>query len=227
MLYVAALVAGCLMLAAAQAPVPADTLERKQEMAAADEASIKALEQGHKFAAAADYLKLALVLGLGILIGRMSAISHRELTEVKATLTQNVNYSGALLHYQQTISPRNRVPLLIIPDNVPTGASAFAAWVRKHKPDVILSFDTYVPEWLAQLGRRIPDDIGLVVHDWTESMVGFAGVHHRRAHVAAAAVDLVATQLMHNEQGIPEVPRQILIPPAWIEGPSIRPPPPT
>jgi len=79
-----------LTLAAAQAPdaMPAYTLERKQEMAAADEASLKALEQGHKFAAAADYLKLALVLGLGILIGRMSAVSHRELTEVKATLTR-------------------------------------------------------------------------------------------------------------------------------------------
>ncbi len=131
-------------------------------------------------------------------------------------------YSGALLHHQQKIPPRQRVPLLVIPDNVATGASAFATWLRRHQPDVIISFDTYVPEWLAKLGRRIPDDVGLVVHDWTERMTGFAGIHHRRAHVAAAAVDLVATQLMHNEHGIPEVPRQILIPPAWIDGPSIR-----
>jgi len=131
-------------------------------------------------------------------------------------------YSGALLHYQQQVPPRQRVPLLVIPDNVPSGANAFAAWFRRHQPDVIISFDTYVPEWLAKLGRRIPNDVGLVVHDWTERMSAFAGIHHRRAHVAAAAVDLVATQLMHNEHGIPEVPRKILIPPAWIEGPSIR-----
>jgi LacI family transcriptional regulator len=32
----------------------------------------------------------------------------------------------------------------------------------------------------------------------------------------------VATQLLHHERGVPEVPRQILIPPAWVEGPSIR-----
>ena len=131
-------------------------------------------------------------------------------------------YSGALLHYQQTIPPRQRVPLLVIPDNVPSGASAFARWVRKHRPDVIISFDTYVPEWLSGLGLRIPEDVGLVIHDWTDRMTNFAGIHHRRAHVAAAAVDLVATQLMHHEHGIPEVPRQILIPPAWIDGPSIR-----
>lgn len=133
-------------------------------------------------------------------------------------------YSGALLHYQQRIAPRERVPLLLVPDHPAQGGRAFAAWFRRHRPDVILSFDTYVPEWLAQLGRRIPDEVGLVVHDWTERMTGFAGIHHRRPHVAAAAVDLVATQLMHHEHGVPEVPRQILIPPAWIEGPSIRPP---
>jgi LacI family transcriptional regulator len=88
---------------------------------------------------------------------------------------------------------------------------------------VLISLDAYVPDWLTRrLKLAIPADIGLVVHDWTERMNDFAGIHHRRAQVAAAAVDLVATQLMHNEHGVPEVPRQVLIPPLWIEGPSIR-----
>ena len=54
----------------------------------ASEVSTKAIEQGDKFAAAADYLKLALVLGLGLLIGRMSAVSHRELTELKSSVAR-------------------------------------------------------------------------------------------------------------------------------------------
>jgi LacI family transcriptional regulator len=53
-------------------------------------------------------------------------------------------------------------------------------------------------------------------------MQGLAGIHQRRDHVAAAAVDLVATQLLQHERGVPEAPRQILIPPAWVEGSSIR-----
>jgi hypothetical protein len=101
--------------------------------------------------------------------------------------------------------------------------NAFKTWIKANSPDALISFDPHVPEWLAKLGLRIPDDIGLVVHDWTSRMVGFAGIHQKRNHVAAAAVDLVATQLRHNERGIPEVPRQILIPPAWIGGASIRP----
>jgi LacI family transcriptional regulator len=133
-------------------------------------------------------------------------------------------YSGAMLHYQQQLPPRQRVPPLFFPDNPAQGANVFVAWMRKYKPDALISLDAYVPEWLTRrLKFDIPADIGLVVHDWTERMTGFAGIHHRRPHVAAAAVDLVATQLMHNEHGVPEVPRQILIPPAWIDGPSIRP----
>ena len=62
--------------------------ERWQEMVESAESSTKAFEQSAKFAAAADYLKLALALGLGMLIGRMGAISHRELTELKAAIAR-------------------------------------------------------------------------------------------------------------------------------------------
>ena len=133
-------------------------------------------------------------------------------------------YSGAMLQVQQDIPRRQRVPLLLFPHNdLSRGADVFRAWMKAHRPDALISFDTHVPNWLRQLGLRIPKDIGLVVHDWAESMPDFAGIFQRRDHIAVAAVDLVATQLLHHERGVPEVPRQILIPPAWVEGPSIRP----
>jgi LacI family transcriptional regulator len=53
-------------------------------------------------------------------------------------------------------------------------------------------------------------------------MPGLAGIYQQRDHLAAAAVDLVVTQLSQNERGVPAVPRQIMIPPRWIEGPSVR-----
>ena len=133
-------------------------------------------------------------------------------------------YTAAMLHFQKNLPRAQRVPLLLFPhNNLERCGSAFRAWMKAQRPDALISFDTHVPDWLKKLGLRVPEDIGLVVHDWTEPMQGFAGIHQRRDHVAAAAVDLVATQLLHNERGVPEVPRQILIPPAWIEGGSIRP----
>jgi len=136
----------------------------------------------------------------------------------------NHTYSGAMLKFQQTLSARLRVPILLFPDNtLARGASIFCAWFREHRPDVVITFDAHVPDWLTRrLGRRIPEDVGLVVHDLGEGMTGFAGIYHRRPHIATAAVDMVATQLMQNEFGVPEVPRHILILPAWVPGPTVQ-----
>lgn len=132
-------------------------------------------------------------------------------------------YAGAMLHFQQTQPRSHRVPPLLFPSNdLARGVDAFSRWMKAHRPDALISFDTHVPGWLKQLGLRIPKDIGLVIHDWTQRMTTYAGIHHRRDHVAAAAVDLVATQLLHHERGVPEVARQILIPPVWMDGPSVR-----
>lgn len=134
-------------------------------------------------------------------------------------------YTGGMFHFQQEIPARQRVPTLLFPHNDLTRSfSMFSQWMKKHRPDALISFDTYLPAWLKRLGLRTPEDVGFVVHDWTPHMPEHAGLHHRRDHIAAAAVDLVVTQLSRNERGVPAVPRQIMIPPQWVEGPSVRQP---
>ncbi len=132
-------------------------------------------------------------------------------------------YSGGLFHWQQELPEADRVPLLLFPSNdISRGFDAFAGWLRQHEPDAVITFDTHVPGWLRRLGLRYPEDIGFVAHDWTPKMTSLAGIYQRRNHLAAAAVDLIATQLSQNEHGVPEVPRQIMIPPRWVDGPSVR-----
>jgi LacI family transcriptional regulator len=52
-------------------------------------------------------------------------------------------------------------------------------------------------------------------------MSGIAGIDQRRSQVAAAAVDLLAVQMSRFERGVPAVPRQVLIPSAWVDGDSV------
>lgn len=134
------------------------------------------------------------------------------------------SYSGSMLNYQRQIPPKNRVPLLLLPNNnIAHDEKDFLLWFKRYKPDVLISFDNYVPDWLEhKLGLRIPEDVGLVVHDLLERHVEYAGISHNRPEVAAAAVDLLATMLMQNEKGVPQVPRHMLVPPVWVDGPSIR-----
>jgi LacI family transcriptional regulator len=133
-------------------------------------------------------------------------------------------YSGGFFHWQQSLPPESRVPLLLFPENdIRHGFGVFAKWIREQRPDAVISFDTYVPGWLQKLGLKFPRDIGFVVHDWTPEMAGLAGIFQQRDHLAAAAVDLVVTQISQHERGIPAVPRQIMISPKWVEAESVRP----
>lgn len=107
-------------------------------------------------------------------------------------------------------------------DDISRGYGAFAKWMREHRPDALITFDTHIPAWLDRLGLCVPKDIGFVARAWTPRMKTYAGIYQRRDHLAAAAVDLIVTQLSQHEHGVPDVPRQIMIPPQWVDGSSVR-----
>ncbi len=165
-------------------------------------------------------------------LGILAAVEHltaRGYRRIGVAVTQWIvnrsqfGYSGGLFHFQQSLPPEDRVPLLLLPHNtISRGFDAFARWMHEHRPDALITFDTHVPGWLKRLGLRVPEDIGFVVHDWTPRMTDYAGINQRRDHLAAAAVDLVVTQLSQNERGVPDVQRQIMIPAQWVDGPSVR-----
>jgi len=164
--------------------------------------------------------------GIQMAAARLRARGYRR---IGVAITQWIDdrsengYSGGWFHFQQSLPRAERVPMLLLPHNdISRSFGAFSTWMAAQRPDALISFDAHVPDWLKRLGLRIPDDIAFVVHDWTTKMRDYAGIFQRRDHLAAAAVDLVATQLLHHERGVPEVPRQILIPPLWVEGPSVR-----
>ncbi len=168
-----------------------------------------------------------MTLGIQMAAAELTARGYRRVgvavTEWIVNRSQ-FGYSGGLFHWQQDLPTAERVPLLLFPSNdISRGFEPFANWLRQHEPDAVITFDTHVPGWLRRLGRRFPEDIGFVAHDWTPRMKGFAGIHQRRDHLAAAAVDLVVTQLSQNERGVPDVARQIMIPPCWVDGSSVRP----
>ncbi len=168
-----------------------------------------------------------MTLGIQTAAEKLAARGYRSIgvavTEWIVTRSQ-FGYSGGLFHWQQSLPPESRVPLLLFPNNdISRGYGVFAKWMREHRPDALITFDTHVPAWLDRLNLRVPKDIGFVVHDWTPKMKTYAGIYQRRDHLAAAAVDLIVTQLSQHEHGVPDVPRQIMIPPQWVDGPSVRP----
>jgi LacI family transcriptional regulator len=129
-------------------------------------------------------------------------------------------FTGGLFSLHQDLEPEDRVPFLELPHEVEQGRDFFCSWVARHAPDVVISMDTHAPVWIKGMGLRMPKDIAFVSHDWVQSMSGIAGIDQRRPHVASAAVDLLAVQMSRFERGVPAVPRQVLIPSAWVDGDS-------
>jgi LacI family transcriptional regulator len=130
-------------------------------------------------------------------------------------------FTGGLFSLHQDIKEKDRVPFLELPHELEQGQEVFCSWVRRHSPDVVISMDTHAPGWIKGMGLRMPKDIAFVSYDWASSMSGIAGIDQRRSYVAAAAVDLLAVQMSRFERGAPAVPRQVLIPSAWVDGDSV------
>jgi LacI family transcriptional regulator len=97
----------------------------------------------------------------------------------------------------------------------------FADWLRRTRPDVVVSPDILVYRWLVELGWRIPEEIGFV---WLEAVPeeGITGVCQHFENVGIASVDLLHLELIRSAYGIPSVRQTISIDGIWFEGRTLR-----
>lgn len=133
-----------------------------------------------------------------------------------------VDYSWRERHllWQQRLSPRQRIPLFVgRPGDTPL--AKFKAWLQRWKPDVVIGLVGHEKEWLDQLGLLQPGEIGLACLN-RPPQSSLSGVEENLETVGAAAMDAVANRILHNEYGLPEHPRLVLIEGTWKEGESLK-----
>lgn len=93
------------------------------------------------------------------------------------------------------------------------------AWFHQHRPEVVLSINTEVRDWLQEAGLRVPDDVGFASLNLPAEEVGrISGILNNYEQVAASAVDLIEEALHRNERGLPASPKLILMNGAWVPG---------
>jgi LacI family transcriptional regulator len=128
-------------------------------------------------------------------------------------------HRSALLGCQAEWPRRDHVPTLIAETWT---AAPFLAWVRQHRPDVVITSEDDPAQWLKTAGIRVPEDVGLIRPHVNNRALGMGGFIFEDAEFGAAAVDLVVEQLNHNERGIPNAVKRVLLPGRWFEGRSLR-----
>lgn len=95
-------------------------------------------------------------------------------------------------------------------------------WIRRSKPDGLVSISPGILLVIRELGFNAPRDFALAVCSWSSSRPEVAGVDQNSGTVGAAGVDLVVEQLHYNERGVPKQPKTVLIEGRWRAGRTMR-----
>ena len=101
------------------------------------------------------------------------------------------------------------------------GSRLLQQWLKKHKPDAVLTSVGSVPEMLRHLGYRIPKD--MAVAGTSIDVPLDAGIDQHSEAIGRMAVEMLVSQVNLNERGEPPNPARILIESRWRDGSSLPP----
>jgi LacI family transcriptional regulator len=129
------------------------------------------------------------------------------------------NWLAAYLIEQTRLQPKNQLPPLVLEE---WNAKTFLSWVKRFRPDVIV---TRLPEVLLSLrraGLNVPDDIGVAFHTLDEKSRSLSGMKKNSLQIGVMAVDLLIDMLHRNERGVPLHPYLLMVEGTWVEGNTLR-----
>jgi len=94
-----------------------------------------------------------------------------------------------------------------------------AQWLKRHRPDALLTFYQGIPALLNQLGYRIPQDIA--VAGTSVDVPVDAGIDQHSEAIGRIAVETLVAQINLNERGEPSDPYRVLVESRWRDGASL------
>ena len=130
--------------------------------------------------------------------------------------------AGYMSAQAQDVASRRLRPLMFAETPGPESLSKLVVWLKAAKPDAILTDQSRLPDLLALAGYRVPTDVALAT---TSVVDGYAdaGIYQNSDEIGRAAVQLLISLIHHNQRGIPDVRREILVEGEWVDGRSLPP----
>lgn len=96
----------------------------------------------------------------------------------------------------------------------------FEQWIKKAKPDAILTDSLAVPAMLEKAGYRVPEDIGLAATNVRDMPVD-AGIDQNTEEIGRVSTLAVISLIHDSDFGKPKLAREILVPGEWVDGKSL------
>ncbi|WP_052361173.1 LacI family DNA-binding transcriptional regulator [Geminisphaera colitermitum] len=123
-------------------------------------------------------------------------------------------WRSAYLLFSDTLPRARRIPVNASDD----GTSNLDTWVKKHRPDAIISAGGDFPQdWEKVYRRPPPDGIRYVNMNIRHADSRSRGIDKISWEVGRVACNHLVSLLQHNETGLPEHPQIIAIEGRWVE----------
>jgi DNA-binding LacI/PurR family transcriptional regulator len=134
-------------------------------------------------------------------------------------------FEAGFLKSQLASAPEDRIPLLVLENNPEPNERVLKQiddWMKRHRPDAILSTEGNIVGLLNAAGYRVPEDVAVAASSVRNSDAD-AGIFENPEEVGRAAVKTLISQLQRHELGIPEFPQDILVHGIWENGRTLPP----
>jgi LacI family transcriptional regulator len=140
---------------------------------------------------------------------------------LSASLNERVDRQWVASFLVEHLEVDESVPMFV-PTDDEWKFESFRAWFEKHQPDVVISHEEVVLDWLKRLGAHVPDTAGFALLNCPDQSGKFAGIYQNGPAIGSVAVDFLIGMIQRNERGVPVLPHSILVEGTWVEGKTVR-----
>ncbi len=118
----------------------------------------------------------------------------------------------------RTLPPESRLPLFFLPLADPAHhRKKLAAWIMKQKPDAIVTDNSQLPQILADMGIRVPDDIALATTSIQDTPID-AGIDQHGSEIGRMGIVSLVSHLNEGRLDMPQIQSQIGVKGDWVDG---------
>jgi LacI family transcriptional regulator len=96
------------------------------------------------------------------------------------------------------------------------------AWVKTEKPRVIVTQDNRLLDWLADLGVKVPEQIGVFHLAIDDDVLDWAGIISHKREQGRAAAELVISLVQNRQFGVPKIALDTTVRGIWSPGKTLR-----
>ena len=135
----------------------------------------------------------------------------------------HTRFGAGYLFSQLKWCPDLRLPALVLTqERGKQDQLLLKSWLKKNKPDALLTDVGELRGLLEAVQCRVPQDVGLAALSVLDGNAD-AGIDQNSKDIGKAAVQMLISLINHNEYGIPQVCRELLVEGQWINGSTLPP----